>query len=108
MSGGFEVDLRVLEAHERELKTLMAALPDAAEAGASLWNPQAFGVIGMFFAQVLSNWTDDAVEYVGKVKQTGDAVAENFAGMRQEYADNEDQVAQAFGKLRDGLDGVAP
>ncbi len=39
---GYQVDLAVLEAHERELKALLAGLPSAAEAGSNyVGNPQA-------------------------------------------------------------------
>ncbi|WP_112262692.1 hypothetical protein [Lentzea terrae] len=109
MSGGYQVDLSALEAHERELKALIAGLPSAADAGADyVGNPQAWGVVGMFFAQIMERWTNDAREYVDTVKAAGDDVVERFADMRQAYADQEDAMAQAFKKLREGLDGVKP
>ena len=109
MSGGYQVDLAVLEAHERELKALVAGLPDAADAASDyVGNVQAWGVVGQFFAMVMKNWTDDASEYVGKVKEAGDAVVERFAGMRQSYADQEESMAQVFRELREGLDGAQP
>lgn len=109
MSGGYQVDLQALEVHERELKALVAGLPDAADAASDyLGNMQAWGIVGQFFAMIMKNWTDDAGEYVGKVKEAGDAVVEKFSGMRQVYADQEDTMAQSFQKLRDGLDGAKP
>ncbi|MFD1147938.1 hypothetical protein [Saccharothrix hoggarensis] len=109
MSDGYQVDLAVLEAHERELKALVAGLPDAADAASDyVGNVQAWGVVGQFFAMVMKNWTDDASEYVGKVKEAGGAVVERFAGMRQSYADQEESMAQVFRELREGLDGAKP
>lgn len=109
MSGGYQVDLAVLAAHERELKALVAGLPDAADAASDyVGNVQAWGVVGQFFAMVMKNWTDDASQYVGKVKEAGDAVVERFAGMRQSYADQEESMAQVFRELREGLDGAKP
>jgi hypothetical protein len=106
---GFQVDLKVLEAHERELKALLAGLPTAADAGADyVGNPQAWGIVGMFFAQIMERWTDDAREYVDTVKAAGDDVVERFAGMRQTYAEQDEAMAQSFKKLREGLDGVQP
>ncbi|MFD0201451.1 MULTISPECIES: hypothetical protein [Saccharothrix] len=109
MSGGYQVDLAVLEAHERELKALIAGLPDAADAASDyVGNEQAWGVVGQFLALAMMIWTNDASEYVDKVKQAGDAVVERFGSMRQTYADQEEAIAQAFGKLREGLDGAKP
>lgn len=109
MSGGYQVDLQALEVHERELKALVAGLPDAADAASDyVGNVQAWGIVGQFFAMIMKNWTDDAGEYVGKVKEAGDAVVEKFSGMRQVYADQEDAMAQSFQKLREGLDGAKP
>lgn len=109
MAGGYQVDLQALEVHERELKALIAGLPGAADAASSyIGNPQAWGVVGMFFAEIMQNWTNDAGEYVDKVKEAGDAVIERFSGMRQTYADQEEAMAQVFGKLREGLDGAKP
>ncbi|MCE7008536.1 hypothetical protein LWC34_37850 [Kibdelosporangium philippinense] len=108
MPDGFAVDLNVLAAHERELKALIAGLPDAASAGANLWNPQAFGVVGMVFAQVLNRWTNDAAEYVGKVKAAGDSVADRFTAMRTAYDENDKSLKDAFTKLREGMDEAAP
>ncbi|MGW4212726.1 hypothetical protein ACWEIJ_32405 [Lentzea sp. NPDC004789] len=106
---GFQIDLQALEAHERELKALIAGLPGAADAASSyIGNPQAWGIVGMFFAEIMQNWTNDASEYVDTVKKAGDSVVERFSGMRQTYADNEEAMAQMFGKLREGLDGVQP
>ncbi|MEU0885256.1 hypothetical protein ABZ345_42255 [Lentzea sp. NPDC005914] len=106
---GFQIDLQALEVHERELKALIAGLPDAADAASDYFgNPQAWGIVGMFFAEIMQNWTNDAGEYVDTVKKAGDSVVENFSGMRQTYADQEEAMAQAFGKLREGLDGVQP
>lgn len=106
---GFHVDLKVLEAHERELKALLAGLPSATDAGADyVGNPQAWGVVGMFFAQIMERWTNDARAYVDTVKAAGDDVVERFAGMRQTYAEQDEAMAQSFKKLREGLDGVQP
>ncbi|SDL19768.1 hypothetical protein SAMN04488074_109254 [Lentzea albidocapillata subsp. violacea] len=106
---GFQVDLAALEAHERELKALLASLPSAADAGADyVGNPQAWGIVGMFFAQIMERWTNDAREYVDTVKAAGDDVVERFAGMRQTYAEQDEAIAQSFKKLREGLDGVQP
>jgi hypothetical protein len=106
---GFKVDLAVLEAHERELKALLAGLPSAADAASAyVGNPQAWGVIGMFFAEIMQRWTEDANKYVDAVKAAGDDVVERFAGMRQTYADQEEAMGQAFKKLRDDLDKVKP
>lgn len=106
---GFQVDLKALEAHERELKALLAGLPSATDAGADyVGNPQAWGIAGMFFAQVMERWTNDAREYVDTVKAAGDDVVDRFAGMRQTYAENDEAMAQAFKKLQQGLDGVQP
>lgn len=106
---GYQVDLQALEVHERELKALIAGLPDAADAASSYFgNPQAWGLVGMFFAEVMQRWTDDACEYVDTVKKTGDSVVERFSGMRQTYADQENAMSQAFAKLREGLDGAKP
>lgn len=106
---GFKVDLAVLEAHERELKALIAGLPSAADAGSDyIGNPQAWGVIGMFFAEVMQRWTNDANEYVDAVKAAGDDVVERFAGMRQTYADEEEAMGQVFKELRDDLNQVKP
>ncbi|WP_018682316.1 hypothetical protein [Actinokineospora enzanensis] len=106
--GGFEVDLKVLEAHERELRALIAAMPDAAAAGDSLWNPQAFGVIGMFLAQTLNIWTDDAVEYVDKAKAAGDDMADRFAAMREGYANGDKDAAAMFDAIRARFDQAKP
>lgn len=106
---GFQVDLQVLEAHERELKALLAGLPSAAEAGSDyVGNPQAWGIIGMFFAEIMRRWTEDANKYVDTVKAAGDDVVGRFAGMRQAYAEQDEAMAQAFETLRKGLDGVRP
>jgi hypothetical protein len=106
---GYQVDLAVLEVHERELKALIAGLPSAAEAGSDYFgNPQAWGAIGMFFAEVMRRWTEDANTYVDTVKAAGDGVVERFAGMRKAYAEQEEAMAQSFKKLREGLDGVQP
>jgi hypothetical protein len=103
---GFQVDLQALEVHERELKALIAGLPGAADAASDYFgNPQAWGIVGMFFAEIMQNWTNEAGDYVDTVKAAGDSVVERFAGMRQTYADQEEAMAQAFGKLREGLDG---
>jgi len=106
---GFHVDLQALEVHERELRALIAGLPDAAaDASETFGNPQAWGVAGQVFAMVMQRWTDDAVKYVEAVKEAGDGVAERFAGMRQTYAEQDEAMAQSFKKLREGLDGVQP
>lgn len=106
---GFQVDLAALEAHERELKALLAGLPTAADAGSAyIGNPQAWGVIGMFFAEIMNRWTEDANKYVDTVKAAGDDVVERFADMRQSYAEHDEAMAQAFKKLSEGLDGVQP
>ncbi len=106
---GFQVDLQALEVHERELKALIAGLPDAAaDASETFGNPQAWGVVGQVFAMVMDHWTDDAVKYVEAVKKAGDGVVEQFAGMRQTYADQEEAMSQMFQKLRADLDGAQP
>ena len=106
---GFQVDLQALEVHERELKALIAGLPGAADAASSyIGNPQAWGIVGMFFAEIMRNWTNDAGEYVDTVKKAGDSVVESFSGMCQTYADQEEAMAQMFGKLHEGLDGAQP
>lgn len=93
--GGFQVDLKVLEAHERELKALLDNMPDAA-AGDSFWNPDVFGIVGMFAAQTLNIWTNDAVELVGKAKAAGDEMAKRFKEMREAYANGDQESAAMF------------
>lgn len=106
---GFQVDLQALETHERELKALLAGLPGAADAASSyIGNPQAWGIVGMFFAEVMQNWTNEAGDYVDTVKKAGDSVVERFSGMRRTYADQEESTSQMFAKLREGLDGIKP
>ncbi|MCR3747518.1 hypothetical protein [Lentzea californiensis] len=106
---GFQVDLQALEAHERELKALIAGLPDAADAASAyIGNYQTWGVVGMLFAEVMQNWTNKAGDYVDTVKKAGDSVAERFSDMRETYADQEEAAAQMFAKLREGLDGTKP
>ncbi|WP_330271399.1 hypothetical protein OG205_30340 [Lentzea sp. NBC_00516] len=106
---GFQVDLQALEVHERELKALIAGLPGAADAASSyIGNPQTWGVVGMFFAEIMQNWTNEAGDYVDTVKKAGDSVVERFSGMRQTYADQEEATSQMFAKLREGLDRTKP
>ncbi|MDX8051305.1 hypothetical protein SK571_18100 [Lentzea sp. BCCO 10_0798] len=106
---GFQADLKALEAHERELKALLAGLPSAADAGADyVGNPQAWGLIGQFFAIGMELWTNDARAYVDAVKAAGEGVVERFADMRQAYEDQEASMAATFKKLRENLDGVQP
>ncbi|MET9230893.1 hypothetical protein [Lentzea sp. NPDC003310] len=106
---GFEVDLQALEVHERELRALLEGLPSAADAASSYTgNFQAWGIVGMFFAEVMRNWTNEAGDYVDAVEKAGDSVVERFSGMRQDYADREEAASQMFAKLRAGLDGTKP
>ena len=103
---GFHVDLQILGVHRRELQALIGRLPDAKAAGAdNLWNFEAWGVAGQPFAALMSNWTDEASEYVDAVKEAGDVLVQRFADMCQTYADQEEATAQMFQKLREGLDG---
>lgn len=109
MSGGYQVDLQALEVHERELKALIAGLPDAKAAGAdTVGNFEAWGLAGQFFALLMNNWTGEASDYVDTVKKAGDALIERFADMRKTYAEHEETMAQMFQKLREGLDGSKP
>ncbi|MFD4643874.1 hypothetical protein ACFWN2_41655 [Lentzea sp. NPDC058436] len=106
---GFHVDLQALEAHERELRALIAGLPGAADAASSyIGNYQTWGVVGMLFAEVMQNWTNKAGDYVDTVKEAGDSVVERFSDMRQAYVDQEEAVSQMFAKLHEGLDGTKP
>ena len=106
---GFHVDLQALEAHERELRALIAGLPDAAaDASQAYGDPYTWGIVGQFFAEGMDRWTEDAVKYAEAVKAAGDSVVERFAGMRQTYADQDEAVARSFKKLREGLDGMQP
>lgn len=104
--GGFQVDLKVLEAHERELKALLADMPDAADAGDSFWNPDVFGIVGMFAAQTLNIWTNDAVELVGKAKVAGEEMAARFKEMREAYAEGDQQAAAMFEAILKQLEGL--
>ncbi|ALG07006.1 hypothetical protein [Kibdelosporangium phytohabitans] len=110
MPDGYAVDLKVLEAHERELKALVAGLPDASDAASDyIGNMQTFGVLGQFLAAaILSEWTGEAENYVGKVKQAGDDVVAKFALMRQAYDDNDQSLKQAFHQLAGGMNGAKP
>jgi hypothetical protein len=103
--GGFAVDLKVLEAHERELRSLLAQMPDAADAAGSLWNPDVFGVVGMFAAQLLILWTDDAAELVGAAKNAGEEMAARFKDMRDAYAEGDQQAAALFEAILEQLEG---
>ncbi|GGU22210.1 hypothetical protein [Lentzea flava] len=109
MSDGYQVDLQALVVHERELKALIAGLPDAKAAGANtVGNLEAWGLAGQLFALLMNNWTEEASEYVDAVKKAGDALIERFGDMRKTYADQEEAMAQMFQKLREDLDGAKP
>jgi hypothetical protein len=107
--GGFHVNLKVLEAHERELRALLAQMPDAADAGSgagsSLWNPDVFGIVGMVPAQILRGWIDDAVDFVGKAKGAGVEMAGRFKEMREAYADGDQESAAMFDAILKQLEG---
>lgn len=106
--GGFQVDLKVLEAHERELKSLLAQMPDAEDAGGggeSLWNPDVFGVVGILAAQTLRVWINDAVDFVGKAKEAGEEMAGRFKEMREAYADGDQDAAAMFDAILKQLEG---
>lgn len=103
---GFQIDLQALEVHERELKALIAGLPDAKATGANNFgNFDAWGLAGQPFALMMNHWTGDASDYVDAVKEAGDALVQRFADMRKTYADQEEAMAQIFQKMRAGLDG---
>ncbi|KOV83713.1 hypothetical protein [Nocardia sp. NRRL S-836] len=106
---GFGIDLQILEVHERELRALLAGLPDAKAAGAdNVGNLEAWGLAGQAFALLMNNWTGEASNYVDAVKEAGDTLIERFAAMCEAYADQDEAMAQVFQKLRESLDGGAP
>ncbi|ONI81270.1 hypothetical protein ALI144C_22360 [Actinosynnema sp. ALI-1.44] len=110
MPSGYSVDLKVLEAHERELKALVGSLPAASDAASDyVGNTDAFGVLGQFLAAaILSEWTSEAENYLGKVKEAGDDVVAKFGLMRQAYNDNDAALKQAFHQLAEGMGGKKP
>ncbi|WP_026425612.1 hypothetical protein [Actinokineospora inagensis] len=106
--GGFEIDLKVLETHERELRALMDSLPEASAAASDyVGNVRAFGIVGQFLAEVLMAWTDSAEAHVAAAKSAGEDVANRFADMRQAYSDTDTQAAKGFQALADKLGGGA-
>lgn len=102
--GGFHVHPEELERHEQELRLLLDKMPDATETLTDPWAPDVFGVVGMFFANGLNGWNEEAAKFVGMSKAAGNHLADNLQQMRRLYVSTEGDMAKAFDLIVETLD----
>ena len=104
-AGGFQVNHQSLDQHSQDIEQIMDQITEAAGDAGSLWDPQAFGIIGESWAGSLSIWTNSANNAIKTAVAAGKVVSEHVKTMNENYRTNEDNVAGSFNAINSGSGG---
>ncbi|HEX5403563.1 MAG TPA: type VII secretion target [Pseudonocardiaceae bacterium] len=96
MGDGYEVQPASLSEHEQDIRQVMEQVSGAVNSVRSVFDPQAFGIIGQVWATGLNAWIQQHTSCVDSAVKAGESVADSVAKMNQNYQQNEDDVAQSF------------
>ncbi|HEX4724538.1 MAG TPA: hypothetical protein VH333_18605 [Pseudonocardiaceae bacterium] len=102
MPEGFVVDHQSLDQHSQDIDQIMDQISEATGDAGSLWDPQAFGIIGESWAGILSIWTTSADKAIKTAVAGGKKVSDNVKSMNENYKNNEQNVAQSFNAISSG------
>lgn len=105
MTDGFQVDHQSLDQHSQDIEQIMDQISEATGDAGSLWDPQAFGIIGESWAGILSIWTNSADRAIKNAVAAGKQVSDNVKSMNENYKNTEQNVAQSFNAISSGTEG---
>jgi len=101
-AGGFQIDHQSLDQHSQDIEQIMDQITEAAGDAGSLWDPQAFGIIGESWAGILSIWTNSANNAIKTAVAAGKVVSEHVKTMNENYKTNEDNTKRSFDAISAG------
>ena len=102
MTDGFLVDHQSLDQHSQDIDQIMDQISEATGDAGSLWDPQAFGIIGESWAGILSIWTTSADKAIKTAVAAGKKVSDNVKSMNENYKNNDQNIAQGFNAISSG------
>lgn len=97
-----DVSPEALRTHAGEVDGLMTQLTEAVREVNDLWDPRAFGVVGMFLAQTLRVWTTSAKDAVDRTAESGHEMANRLRDCADTYTSSDQQHAQQFQSIGGG------
>jgi uncharacterized protein YukE len=101
-----DVSPEALKTHAGEVDDLMNQLTEAVREVNDLWDPKAFGLVGMFLAQTLRVWTTDAKNAVDRTAESGHEMAARLRDCADTYTSSDEQHAQEFQSIGGGGAGT--
>lgn len=104
-SGSLTVEPSQLGTHAAQIQTFMGQLEGATSEAGKTWDPRAFGMAGMYFAQILDIWVSSATSAIGSAVAAGHDVSQAVQQMAADY-DAADQRASSY--LEQAADGDNP
>ena len=99
---GFQINHQSLEQHSQDIEQIMDQISEAAGDAGSLWDPQAFGIIGESWAGILSIWTNSADKAIKTAVAAGKVVSEHIKTMNENHKTNEENVKASFDAISAG------
>jgi hypothetical protein len=101
---GFELDPGELQAHETQVRELMAAVGGATSSAFQPIDINAFGLIGSTWSWALHYWTDGANKAIGASVTAGNHIADQLKAMRESHVETDRAHADTFDKMVGGQD----
>jgi len=97
-----DVSPEALNTHAGEVDDLMTQLTEAVREVNDLWDPRAFGIVGMFLAQTLRVWTTTAKDAVDRTAQSGHEMASRIRDCASTYTASDAQHSREFESIGGG------
>jgi uncharacterized protein YukE len=102
-----DVSPEALRTHAGEVDDLMTQLEEAVREVNDLWDPRAFGIVGMFLAQTLRVWTTEAKNAVDRTAESGHEMAARLRDCADTYTESDEQHKREFERIGGGGGGGA-
>jgi hypothetical protein len=94
--GEIDVSPSALKEHAQDVRGFMSGLDEAAGSAGEVMDINAFGIIGMTWAGILTNWTGTAQDFLKTTTEAGQHVADQLTRISDAYTNVDAANAKSF------------
>ena len=99
---GFAISPAELEAHEKQVRELMANISGATSSAFNPHDINAFGLIGQLWSWALTEWTEESDRAIKQAVAAGNHIADQLKEMRETHVARDTAAANQFNGIYGG------